>query len=98
VVWCIVFYTYNIPPTTNIKKMFGNWLNVIDKMTKSRIRIGVSALCWYIWKCRNNIIFNRAGASNFLQVVLMATHWIQTWAIFLSEDQRELKVTGCNRL
>jgi fructose-specific phosphotransferase system IIC component len=31
IVWRIVFSTYNIPPPTNIKNMFGNWLNGIEK-------------------------------------------------------------------
>jgi hypothetical protein len=37
--------------------MFGNWLNGTDKTDKARIHIGVSALRWSIWNCRNDIIF-----------------------------------------
>jgi hypothetical protein len=59
----ISFFTYNIPTPTNIKNMFGNWLNEIDKETKDRIPIGVSIFCWLIWKCRNNIIFNKTDVS-----------------------------------
>ena len=54
----MIFFTYNLPPPTNIKNMFGNWLNGVDTRTKSRIRIGVSALVWSIWNCRNDFIFN----------------------------------------
>ena len=78
--------------------MFGNWLNGIDKNTKARIRIGVSALVWSIWNCRNNIVFNRKGSTIFLQVIHMAVHWIQLWRFMLPEDLRELMVAGCNRL
>jgi hypothetical protein len=98
IVWRIVFSTYNIPPPTNIKNMFGNWLNGIDKETKSRIRIGVSALCWAIWRSRNNVVFNNANNSNFLQVIHMATQWIQDWSLLLPVDQRDHMLTGCNRL
>jgi hypothetical protein len=45
--------------------MFDNWLNGIEKM-KARIRIGVTALCWSIWKGQNNVIFNNAGVSNLM--------------------------------
>jgi hypothetical protein len=38
-----------IPPPTNNKNMFRNWANDIDKMTKVKIRIGVSPLYWYIF-------------------------------------------------
>jgi hypothetical protein len=37
--------------------MFGKWLNGIDKSSKARIRIGVCAIVWAIWNCRNDIIF-----------------------------------------
>jgi hypothetical protein len=40
IVWCFILSTYNIPPPTNIKNMFGDWLNGIDKKTKHIIPIG----------------------------------------------------------
>jgi hypothetical protein len=58
--------TYNLPPPTNITNMFGNWLNGIPKADKTRICIGVSALCWSIWSyghvkitSRRILIFSR---------------------------------------
>ena len=97
-VWRVVFCTYNIPSPTSVSNMFGNWLNGIDKMTKARIRIGVSAICWSIWKCRNDIVFNRKTNVHVLQVINMAVYWIQLWATLLSSDQQELMVAGCARL
>jgi hypothetical protein len=77
-VWTIVYATFDIPPPTNITNMFGNWINDIDKKTKPRICIGVSALCWSVWSYRNNTIFNiKKDSTNFLQVIHMAVHWIQ---------------------
>ena len=58
--WRIVNFAYDLPPPTNITNMFGNWLNGVDKSSKARIRIGVSALCWSIWRCRNDVIFNKS--------------------------------------
>ena len=98
IIWTIVYSTYNITPPTNITNMFGNWLNGVDKQTKARIRIGVSAICWAIWNCRNNLIFNRARNFHVMQVINMAAHWIQLWAFLLPSDQRELMATGCSRL
>jgi hypothetical protein len=46
-----------MPPPTNIKNMFGNWLNGIVKSAKARIRIGVCALVWAMWNCRNDIYY-----------------------------------------
>jgi hypothetical protein len=50
----------------NITNMFGNWLNEVRKVNKDIIRIGVSALCWSIWRTQNDIIFNEQKGTNFL--------------------------------
>jgi hypothetical protein len=48
-VWRVVYVTYDIPPASNITNIFRNWLNGIDKKTKTKIRIGVSALYRLFW-------------------------------------------------
>jgi hypothetical protein len=64
--WRTVNFTYDLPPPTNITNMFGNWLNGVDRQSKSFIRIEVSALCWSIWRVRNDIIFNKKVSFHFL--------------------------------
>jgi hypothetical protein len=54
-----MYLTYNISVPTNITNMIGRWLNGVSKDDKPKIRIGVSALCWAIWRTRNNIIFTK---------------------------------------
>jgi hypothetical protein len=98
IIWRMIFFTYNIPPSSNVTNMFGNWLNGVNKKDKFYIRIGVSAICWSIWTSRNDIIFNKQKGTNFLQVILRAAHWLQTWACLLPADQRDTMATGCNRL
>ena len=97
-IWRVVFCTYNIPPPTNVTNMFGNRLRGVDKKTKDRIRICVSAICWSIWNCRNDMVFNRKDTFHVLQVIHSAVHWIQLWAFLLSSDQRDLMEAGCTRL
>jgi hypothetical protein len=65
-IWRVVQFTFNMPLPTNIKNMFGKWLNEIDKASRARIRIGVYALIWAIWNCRNYIIFNNVNCYPFL--------------------------------
>jgi hypothetical protein len=61
----IVCFAYSIPPPTNITNMFSNWLNDVNKCDKSRILIGMSALCWAIWTCRNGYVFDKQKGTNF---------------------------------
>jgi hypothetical protein len=74
IVWRMVYFTYNIAPPINISNMFGNWLNGVDRNDKARIHIGVSALGWLIWICRNSIIFDKQKGINFLQVIRLTAH------------------------
>jgi hypothetical protein len=97
-IWRTVNFTNNLPPPTNITNMFGNWLNGVDKQSKVLIRIGVSALCWSIWRCRNDIIFNNKKNFNFLQVIFSMVHWIQLWALLSSQEQQDVMASGCTRL
>ena len=52
------------------------------------IRIGICALLWAIWNCRNDIIFNRKIFINFLQVIYRATAWIRMWSLLM-------QIQGC---
>jgi hypothetical protein len=72
----VLHCTYNIPPPTNIKNLFGRWFNGIDKNTKERVRVGVCALIWAMLNYRNDVIFNNAGHDQFLQVMHRTTSWI----------------------
>jgi hypothetical protein len=98
IIWRMIYFTYNISPLSNITNIFGNWLNGVPKDVKARICIRVLSLCWSIWTCRNNIIFNNQKDTNVLQVLRLAAHWILLWSYVLPEDQREYMVIGCNRI
>ena len=78
--------------------IFGNWLNEIDKKKKARILIEILALCWAIWKCRNSIVCNKVGTTNFSQVFYMASNSVTTCLYILPPDQRDIMVYGCTRL
>ena len=51
-----------------------------------------------MYYCVIIIVFNRKETFHVLQVIHMATHWIQLWVFLLHLDQRDLMVAGCARL
>jgi hypothetical protein len=97
-VWRVVQFTFNIEPPTSVTNMFGNWLNGIGRRVKARIRVGVCAIVWAIWNCRNDVVFNKTSSPNFMQVIYRATYWIHMWSYLLPVDQREHMDFGCTRL
>ena len=97
-IWILVHFTFNVYPPTNIANMFGSWLNGIDKVTKACIRIGVAAVLWAVWNCRNDIVFNKTTYIHYLQVIHKALYWINSWSFLLPVDQRGHMDVGCTRM
>jgi len=66
--------------------MLGNWLSNFDNNERRVILVGAAALCWAIWKCRNDIIFNKTKYSSFMQAVFRGTYWLRLWAQLQHKD------------
>jgi RsiW-degrading membrane proteinase PrsW (M82 family) len=60
--------------------MFGKWLNNQHKDFKQLIWVGVAAVCWAIWKCRNDLVFKKAKFNSILQVIFRSAYWLRFWA------------------
>jgi hypothetical protein len=73
IVWSMIYFAYNISAPINITNMFDNRLNGVSKNDKARIQIGISALCWSIWTCRNDMVLNKQKATKFFQVIELHT-------------------------
>ena len=58
-VWRIVYLATGLTQPTSINHMFGSWLSNQNKKIRSLIWVVVAAFCWAIWRCRNDIVFNK---------------------------------------
>ena len=65
-IWGLVHFTFNIYPPTSFSNMFGGWLNGVEKVTKTHIRISVAVILWAIWNCHNDIVFNKTFSIHYL--------------------------------
>ena len=68
-VWRIVHVSFNLLPPTSVHNLFTGWLDGINRKLKSKILVGASAICWTIWLTQNDIIFDKAVAPSYLQVI-----------------------------
>jgi len=69
--------------------MFGNWLNGVDRKTKARICIGVSAICWSIWDRRNNLVFNRTNKFIFCRLSIwrrIGSSYGRIYSLWISDN------------
>jgi hypothetical protein len=68
-IWRIVFFATNLNQSGSIGHMFGTWLNNQHKKIKGLIWVGTTALCWAIWRCRNDVIFKKLKTNSIMQVI-----------------------------
>ena len=54
--------------------MLGNWLQKFNAQEVFTILTGTAALCWAIWHCRNDIIFDNVKHPFFMQVIFKGAY------------------------
>ena len=77
-VWRTVHVSLNLIPPTSVHNLFTSWLHGINRKLKSKILVGASAIYWAIWLIRDDIIFDKATAPSYLQVVFRGTYWTRS--------------------
>jgi hypothetical protein len=78
--------------------MFTGWLDGINMKLKSKILVGASAIYWAIWLTRNDIIFDKAVAPSYLQVIFRRTYWIRSLSLLQKEEDHPLMKMGCSTI
>jgi hypothetical protein len=64
----------------------------LDKEHKLLMLAGVAATCWSIWRCRNDLVFDRKSVNSPLQVIHSIIHWLRTWNVLLKPGLQELVI------
>ena len=79
--------------------MFNSWLQGVDKEKSKLILFGASALCWALWLCRNDRVFDKSPSISYMQVIFRAIYWLQCWVqLQKCEDDKEIMKVACRRL
>ena len=92
-VWATIYVAWGLPQPRDVSSMFGNWTIGVPKEYKQLVRVGVAALRWSVWCCRNSVIFYNKQPS-FLQVIYSITHWLCTWAILQQPTWQDVLVAA----
>ena len=96
-VWKIIFYASGLTLPRSIRHIFHSWLANQSKEIRNLIWVGVAAVCWAIWRCRNDIIFNNAKVNSILQVIFRGTYWLRFWAQLQRDEQAKNTLSVLSR-
>jgi RsiW-degrading membrane proteinase PrsW (M82 family) len=73
--------------------MFSTWLNNQPKSMIGWIWVGTVALCWAIWRCRNDVIFKKLKTNSIMQVIFRGAYWLHSWAQLQRDEQAKDTLT-----
>jgi hypothetical protein len=94
-IWNTVFISFGIHPPRNVASLLGNWLRGVQPKLKTQVFVGIAALCWAVWLCRNNVVFNGSNTNFLLQVIFRGTFWARQWSSLLKEEDGQRVKDGC---
>jgi RsiW-degrading membrane proteinase PrsW (M82 family) len=77
--------------------MFDTWLQNQNKTMRSLIWVGVPAFCWAIWRCRNDVIFNKLKTNRFMQVIFRGAFWLRFWAQLQRDEQAKAFLSAISK-
>uniref|UniRef100_A0A452YGX2 Uncharacterized protein n=1 Tax=Aegilops tauschii subsp. strangulata TaxID=200361 RepID=A0A452YGX2_AEGTS len=73
----------------SMQECLGSWLNSFGKEDKKLVLVGISAICWALWKARNGVIFENKRISDPMTIIKAMTHWMVDWSILQIREQQK---------
>jgi hypothetical protein len=58
---------------------------------RPQVCVGVCAIFWSIWLCRNDVVFYEKRLYSYLQVIFRTTYWTRFWTILQKEKDSEFE-------
>jgi len=86
--WRIVLISFNLKPPTSVHNLFTGWFEGLNRKRKSQILVGASAICWDLWLTWNDVVFDKAIAPSYLQVIFKGMYWTRYWTLLQKEEDR----------
>lgn len=71
-IWSVIQIASGLYPPCGVANVFGNWLHGIDYRFRTILRVGVLAVIWSLWLCKNDKVFNNKSTS-LMRVIYIST-------------------------
>lgn len=74
----------------NMKTLWTDWISRFGKEKRKKLCVGIFALLWSIWTCRNDICFERRRIIDPFVILYKTYQLIESWSI-LQKNEESLK-------
>jgi RsiW-degrading membrane proteinase PrsW (M82 family) len=65
----------------------------MHQAVKGLIWVGKAALCWAIWRSRNDVNFKKMETNSIIQVIFRGAYWLRSWAQLQRDEQAKDTLT-----
>jgi hypothetical protein len=97
-VWSVFRFATGINQPQNVNHMFGDWLHGFNSGIQIVFLLGATVICWALWICRNDLVFEEKTFFSPLQVIHLAAQRLTSWAILQRVEVRPLVAVGSRLL
>jgi hypothetical protein len=97
-IWRIIYFALNIERPNNINHIIGSWIANKGTTHRKKLLIGVAAMFWSIWLCRNDVVFTFKPKPSIMQVLFRATYWLRFWRLLQKEQLQHEILVVCRSL
>jgi hypothetical protein len=98
IVWAIIAKSVgasNIPQNIN---QCWNWCTVWLPSGSNFHAMGIGAVCWSIWKCRNKIVFDKKLMTNPIEIICQAHAFMKHWSGLYGENDKQFWSDGADHM
>lgn len=79
---CFWFELYPV----NLDECFSSWIKTFPKHGRKLDLVGISAMFWTLWECRNDMCFNRRLICDPMTLMKMMCAWIFDWSVLQMKE------------
>lgn len=91
-IWSLLRCSFDLASIpVNLHDCFGRWIRTFLKCEKQLVLVGISALFWSIWRCRNDVIFNCKNHCDPMTIVRLLCNWIIEWPVLQKKKNQRKK-------
>lgn len=101
VIWCIVAMCFGISTRPRNMNQYWKWINKICPGRQDIQTIGLSAICWSIWKRRNKACFKKVIIKHPCDIIFQSCAFLKCWTSLVERDLKDILKTGvmqCSRM
>jgi hypothetical protein len=87
-----------VRPPESVEDLFEAWIKSFLKNQRNLVLCGAAAICWTLWKTRNDACFNNKKSNYSTNVIYRLCNLLSGWSILQTDQGRRNTEEGVEKL